>query len=275
MRDITLSPKREIDTGYWNAIKIIEAKIMAHPMSTGPDPFPLKHSFAEGVYIREIQMPKGYFAVGRLHKDSYLNIILKGDIMMLTEEGYKRVTGPCSIISPPGTKRFGLVLEDTIWITVHANPHNITDIDVLEEMIHDYDNDGPIDLRDIYADRETIMLDLVKNSFDVDKFRNLTKEIYDHEKPGFWSDWTEEQQEIYMSGDWEAFSRSRGYTEEEIDTLREWIEMKEFAEQLGLEPLICISDIVNECVKKNLELDVKGEILKSSHIPSSKKEPYK
>lgn len=40
---------------------------------------------------------------------------------------------------------------------------------------------------------------------DVFKFRELTARVIVGEKPGFWSDWTPEQQALYTSGDWRAF----------------------------------------------------------------------
>ena len=224
-------------------------------------------------------MPKGMFVVGKLHKHSYLNVILTGDVSVLTEEGARRVKAPGHVIAPSGTKRFGYTHEETVWLTVHANPDNITDIDVLEEMIHAKDySEIPGCL--IEAGEKAIVdfeeeISVINScSFNVDKFRALTKEVFSKEKDGFWSDWTKEQQDIYMSGDWEAFSRSRGYSDNEIENLRLWIELLEEGQRLGLDPLGKIRDLSLECAIKNIAKDVNGEILLSSHIPSSSKKPY-
>ena len=64
--------------------------------------FPLKHSFSEGVYIREMLMKKGGVVIGKLHKYSHRVI--------------------CAI-------------EDSVFINVHPNPKNITDIEQLENML--------------------------------------------------------------------------------------------------------------------------------------------
>jgi len=37
--------------------------------------------------------------------------------------------------SPAGSKRASVALEDTIWITVHANPDNERDVDKLEARL--------------------------------------------------------------------------------------------------------------------------------------------
>ena len=271
MNDIIEQPPKQIvNVNLRKVIAAIEAKIKAMPGALGEDPFPLKHSFAKGVYVREIRIPKGYFVVGKLHKDTYLNCILSGDMSVLTEEGVKRIKGPCWNIAPEGTKRFGYSHEDTVWVTAHANPDEIRDIPTLESMIHarDYDEIPAV------IDCEEANFLMNELTFDVERFRALTREIFDHEKDGFWSDWTKEQQELYMSGDWEAFSRSRGYTESEIDTLREWIRVKEDGEARGINVLDTIRDLSLACALKNIEKDTKGEIMLSSHIPTSKKVPY-
>ena len=113
--------------------------------------------------------------------------------------------------------------------------------------------------------------ELMEKRFDVETFRELTSKVISKEKAGFWSDWTKEQQEIYRSGDWKAFSVSRGYSEEEIADMANWISMMEEGEKRGLAPLDAIRDITGEAALKNLKMDAKGEILLSSHIPSSKK----
>jgi quercetin dioxygenase-like cupin family protein len=80
----------------------------------------LKHNFAEGVYVREIFIPKGSLIVGKIHKHSHPNFLMKGEVSVLTEEGPKRLKAPLSMISPAGTKRVVYAHEDTVWITVHV-----------------------------------------------------------------------------------------------------------------------------------------------------------
>lgn len=267
-RTVQLPPHREVNLNLRKLIVTLEAKIKANPDSLGKDPFPLTHSFAEGLYIREIRIPKGYFVVGNLHKDNYFNCILSGDMSVLTEEGVKRVTGPCWNVAPAGTKRFGYSHEDTVWVTAHPNPENIRDIEKLESQIH------AESYEEIAAVIEVEDYKRITCDFDAEKFRALTKTIFEHEKDGFWSDWTKEQQELYMSGDWEAFSRSRGYTEEEIADLASWISMKEDGESRGVPVLDIIRDLSVEQALINIVKDKRGEIFLSSHIPTSAKKPY-
>ena len=95
--------------------------------------FPIKHYFAQGLYAREIFIPKDHFLTGRVHKFSHINVISKGDITVLTDDGMKRIQAPCTIISKPGTKRAGYTHEDTIWTTFHATPE--TDTEKVEDAL--------------------------------------------------------------------------------------------------------------------------------------------
>ncbi len=81
---------------------------------------PLKHSFSDGVYVREIFIPKGTLIVGKIHKHSHPNFLMQGEVSVLTEEGPKRLKAPLSMISPAGTKRVVYAHEDTVWITIHV-----------------------------------------------------------------------------------------------------------------------------------------------------------
>lgn len=88
------------------------------------------HHFADGLYGREILIPKGTVLTGKVHRGEHLNFLMKGDITVWTEDGMKRLQAPAVIISKPGTKRVGYAHEDTIWITVHASHE--TDLAQLE-----------------------------------------------------------------------------------------------------------------------------------------------
>lgn len=93
-----------------------------------------KHYFADGIYAREIFIPKGTTLTGKIHKTTHLNIISKGDISVVTEQGIRRVQAPCTIVSPPGTKRVGYAHEDTVWTTICGRGDEV-DTDRLEAIL--------------------------------------------------------------------------------------------------------------------------------------------
>jgi hypothetical protein len=97
---------------------------------------PLKHSFADDIYVREIFIPKGYIGVGKIHKHSHPNFLMKGKVSVVTEDkGVEHLEAPLSIISPPATKRVVYAHEDTVWITVHSNKTNTQDLKEIEDYV--------------------------------------------------------------------------------------------------------------------------------------------
>lgn len=99
------------------------------------DNCPLKHSFADGIYVREIFIPKGTLLVGKIHNHEHPNFLMSGDVSVFTEEGTSRLKGPLSMISKAGTKRVVYAHEDTVWITVHTNQKNTQDLKEIEDFV--------------------------------------------------------------------------------------------------------------------------------------------
>ena len=93
-----------------------------------------KHSFADGVYIREMRMKKGQLGFSAIHKHSYGFFLLSGVLASSREEGVEEFIAPCYIISPQGAKRIVYALEDCVIVTVHANPTNTEDLDELAKI---------------------------------------------------------------------------------------------------------------------------------------------
>lgn len=81
---------------------------------------PLTHFHTDGLYARELTLPKGTFAIGEIQKFPHVSVISKGEISMLNEDGgFTRVKAPCTIVSKPGVRKVGFAHEDTVWTTVH------------------------------------------------------------------------------------------------------------------------------------------------------------
>lgn len=116
--------------------------------------FVVRHSFAPGMYIREMDIPAGTLMVGRMHKTECVNICACGDIEILTEAGRMRVTPPFVAVSAPGTMKLGVAYADTTWVNIFRTDE--TDIDKLEALL-------------AYSDNETIAL--------LDPQRNYFKEL--------------------------------------------------------------------------------------------------
>ena len=99
-----------------------------------PDFWKYKHSFGEGIYVREMRMKKGQIGFSAIHKHSYAFFLLSGVLASSKEEGIEEFIAPCYIISPQGAKRVVYAVEDCVIVTVHANPTNTQDLKELEKL---------------------------------------------------------------------------------------------------------------------------------------------
>jgi hypothetical protein len=118
---------------YREKIMAAEERMRSLPGAMIGDSAPLKHTFAEGMYVREITMPPGYLAITKIHKYSHPAFILRGTVTIIEEEGRRTVTGPASFITKAGTKRIVFCHTEVVWTTVHATRE--TDIDKIEDEI--------------------------------------------------------------------------------------------------------------------------------------------
>jgi hypothetical protein len=137
-----LETKREhrlINTEFINKIETLENAMLnsndTRIAKGNSDMFPLKHSFSEGVYIREMFMQKGGLVIGKLYKISHTWFLLKGELEVSTDEGTEYYIAPCYVNAPEGTKRVLHAIEDVIFVNVYPNPNNIIDIEQLEDML--------------------------------------------------------------------------------------------------------------------------------------------
>ena len=60
-----------------------------------PDMWEYKHSFADGVYIREMKMKKGQIGFSAIHKHSYGFFLLSGVLASSKEDGEEKFIAPC------------------------------------------------------------------------------------------------------------------------------------------------------------------------------------
>jgi len=93
----------------------------------------ITHFFAPGVYVRQMFIPKGMVAVGKIHKTKHVSIISCGKVSVTTENGMETIEGPYTFINEPGEKRAVYAHEDTTWTTIH--PTEETDLAKIEDEV--------------------------------------------------------------------------------------------------------------------------------------------
>jgi len=99
------------------------------------DDFPLNHIFGGGIYCREILLPAGSVCVGKIHKTTHPNFIMKGKCIVTTNVSDKpvEIQAPMYFFSEAGVKKVVYAIEDTTWVTVHQTDE--TDLEIIEDEI--------------------------------------------------------------------------------------------------------------------------------------------
>lgn len=96
---------------------------------------PIKHKFADQVYLREMTIKKGMVVVGAIHNHLHIFFLLKGHLTLSDKDSVEDYQAPCYVISKPGIQRAVYANEDSIVVNIHKNPDNIEDVDELEKKL--------------------------------------------------------------------------------------------------------------------------------------------
>jgi len=124
---------------------------------------PLKHSFTDGIYVREIRIPAGAVLTGKIHKHRHPNFLMSGIVEVVTENGgVERLEGPMFMISEAGTKRALHAVTDLWWCTIHENASNTTDLKKIEEFVIAKDYEEFERFRKLQGNRVVKFLDRIK-----------------------------------------------------------------------------------------------------------------
>ena len=98
----------------------LEARMLTEGGAENAAELPIKHSFIDGAYAREMTITAGTLLVGHIHKKDCFNFVSRGHITVLTEEGIREIRAPAAFPSNGGVKRVGYAHETTVWTTVHV-----------------------------------------------------------------------------------------------------------------------------------------------------------
>lgn len=113
---MNLSVFNESNTNQNQSIFELEQEVLELPQI----PLEPVHYFAKGLYARELWMPKGSIVTGKIHIKEHLCIISFGDVTVASDDCTMRLTGPCTFVGKPGSKRALYMHEDTLWTAIHA-----------------------------------------------------------------------------------------------------------------------------------------------------------
>lgn len=87
-------------------------------------------STPDGLYGREWTCDAGCIIVTEIHRVQHISSLIKGKIVVTSDDGCVVLEAPQFFVTEPGTQRVLLTLEPTVFTTVHLNPDNEKDPDV-------------------------------------------------------------------------------------------------------------------------------------------------
>lgn len=156
--DTSLVIPPELGMVIANNIGAIEERMLSEEQADCP----VHHHFYPGIYMREVHIKAGVFSVGHHQKTRHLNIMLKGKVNFIHDDGQSAILeAPMIFMSDPGRK-VGLILEDMVWLNVYTTDE--TDVETLEETY--------LDKSDNWAKAQTT----VDKTEDIEDFHKILEE---------------------------------------------------------------------------------------------------
>ena len=91
------------------------------------------HHFSDGLYAKQMMIPKGFMAGMHAHVYSHLSILAKGQVIVRTDFEQKEYSAPACIEIKSGIFHSIEALEDSQWFCIHATEE--TDISKVDEVL--------------------------------------------------------------------------------------------------------------------------------------------
>lgn len=80
---------------------------------------PVKHSFEDGMYVREMFIPKETLFIGRPHLNGHRCELVSGKILLITEDAKTHMEAPAELWSKPGYMMCLYSKTDVVGRTYH------------------------------------------------------------------------------------------------------------------------------------------------------------
>jgi len=91
------------------------------------------HHFSDGLYAKQMVIPKGFVAGSHEHVYSHLSILAKGKVIVRTDSFTTTYTAPSCIEIVKNTLHSIEALEDSTWFCIHATEE--TNLDLIDNVL--------------------------------------------------------------------------------------------------------------------------------------------
>lgn len=91
------------------------------------------HHFSDGLYAKQILIPKDAFVMQHKHQYSHLSILAKGRVLVKTDDDVEEIVAPACLNIAAAKYHSIMALEDSVWFCIHATEE--TDLDKIDEVL--------------------------------------------------------------------------------------------------------------------------------------------
>lgn len=102
-----------------------------------------KNTFHGGMLCREVWRDADTLVVGKVHKHEHFYMVVSGTLVVTTDEGVERITGPQLVLSKAGTKR--AVYSETATHTITFHRTDATTVEDAEKELLEPDETARFD----------------------------------------------------------------------------------------------------------------------------------
>ncbi len=93
----------------------------------------IKHYFTDGLYAKEMRLPKLHYAVSHRHAYDHFGALFSGKVVVEVNGSETEYEAPAFILVKAGDEHKITALEDTIWFCVHQTEE--TNVDNIDQVL--------------------------------------------------------------------------------------------------------------------------------------------
>lgn len=92
----------------------------------------IKHHFSSGLYAKEMQLPKAYFALSHKHTYDHVSMLFKGSAIVEVGGEETIYNAPAFILIKANQEHKITAIDDVVWFCVHETEEK--DVNKIDEV---------------------------------------------------------------------------------------------------------------------------------------------
>lgn len=93
----------------------------------------IQHHFSDGIYAKQMELPKDHYAVSHKHTYDHLSILAAGVVLVEVDGIETTYTAPACLNIVAGAEHKITALEDSFWYCIHATTE--TDVAMIDNVL--------------------------------------------------------------------------------------------------------------------------------------------